>query len=77
MKRPILLTNMGGPSNLDEVSVFLSTMFFELRVKYRDLTQEIGFETYRVAKASNDHPSSVQCISNLYESMKSSEAQKG
>ena len=49
---------------------------FELDVEYREIAQEIGFEEYRVAKAPNDHPSFVKCISNLYESMKSSEDKK-
>jgi ferrochelatase len=43
---------------------------FELDVEYREIADEIGFEEYRVAKAPNDHPSFVQCIADLYESMK-------
>ena len=43
---------------------------YELDVEYREIAEKIGFEEYRVAKAPNDHPSFVKCISNLYESMK-------
>ena len=43
---------------------------FELDVEYREIAEEIGFEDYRVAKAPNDHPSFVKCITNIYESMK-------
>ena len=43
---------------------------FELDVEYREIAEELGFEDYRVAKAPNDHPAFVQCIANLYESMK-------
>jgi ferrochelatase len=43
---------------------------FELDVEYREIAEEIGFEEYRVAKAPNDHPSFVKCITNIYESMK-------
>ena len=45
---------------------------FELDVEYREVAEEIGFEEYRVAKAPNDHPSFVKCITNIYESMKAS-----
>ncbi|HHD79905.1 MAG TPA: ferrochelatase, partial [Epsilonproteobacteria bacterium] len=45
---------------------------FELDVEYREIAQELGFEEYRVAKAPNDHPAFVECITNLYESMKKS-----
>lgn len=43
---------------------------FELDIEYRQIAEEIGFEEYRVAKAPNDHPAFVACISNIYESMK-------
>ncbi|MFC2073445.1 ferrochelatase [Campylobacterota bacterium] len=43
---------------------------FELDVEYREIAEELGFEEYRVAKAPNDHPAFVKCISNIYESMK-------
>ena len=43
---------------------------FELEVEYREIAEEIGFEEYRVAKAPNDHPLFVKCITNIYESMK-------
>ena len=45
---------------------------FELDVEYREIAEEIGFEEYRVAKAPNDHPAFVACISDIYESMKAS-----
>ena len=45
---------------------------FELDVEYRAVAEEIGFEEYRVAKAPNDHPAFVKCITDLYESMKDS-----
>ena len=45
---------------------------FELDVEYREIAEEIGFEEYRVAKAPNDHPMFVKCITNIYESMKAS-----
>lgn len=45
---------------------------FELDVEYREVAEEIGFDEYRVAKAPNDHPSFVKCITNIYESMKAS-----
>ncbi len=43
---------------------------FELDVEYREIAEEIGFDQYRVAKAPNDHPLFVKCITNIYESMK-------
>ena len=43
---------------------------FELDVEYREIADELNFEDYRVAKAPNDHPAFVQCIADLYESMK-------
>jgi ferrochelatase len=43
---------------------------FELEVEYRELAEKLGFEEYRVAKAPNDHPSFVACITNLYKSMR-------
>jgi ferrochelatase len=45
---------------------------FELDVEYREIAEEIGFEEYRVAKAPNDHPLFVKCITNIYENMKAS-----
>ncbi|HEY9129628.1 MAG TPA: ferrochelatase [Sulfurovum sp.] len=45
---------------------------FELDVEYREIAEEIGFEEYRVAKAPNDHPLFVKCITNIYESLKAS-----
>lgn len=49
---------------------------FELDVEYREIAEELGFQEYRVAKAPNDHPEFVKCITNLYENMKKSESQK-
>jgi ferrochelatase len=49
---------------------------FELDVEYREIAEEIGFEEYRVAKAPNDHPAFVKCISSIYESMKLSDTVK-
>jgi len=46
---------------------------FELDVEYREIAEELEFEDYRVAKAPNDHPAFVQCITNLYESMKNTQ----
>ncbi len=43
---------------------------FELEVEYREVAEALGFETYRVAKAPNNHVAFVQCLSSLYESMK-------
>jgi ferrochelatase len=43
---------------------------FELEVEYREIAEDLGFEEYRVSKAPNDHPSFVNCIANMYESMK-------
>jgi len=43
---------------------------FELDVEYKEIANGLGFEQYRVAKAPNDHPDFVDCIANLYESMK-------
>jgi ferrochelatase len=38
---------------------------YELDVEYREIAEEIGFEEYRVAKAPNDHPLFVKCITNI------------
>lgn len=43
---------------------------FELDIEYRELSEKLGFETYKVAKAPNDNTSFVKCIHSLYESMK-------
>jgi protoporphyrin/coproporphyrin ferrochelatase len=43
---------------------------FELDIEYREVAEELGFETYKVAKAPNNHPSFVKCIHSLYEGMK-------
>ena len=40
---------------------------FELDIEYRELSEELGFETYKVAKAPNDNTSFVKCIHSLYE----------
>lgn len=43
---------------------------FELDIEYREIADELGFETYRVAKAPNDHPAFVACLKDLYEGMR-------
>jgi ferrochelatase len=45
---------------------------FELDIEYREIAQSLGFEDYRVAKAPNDHPEFVKCITNIYQNMKAS-----
>ncbi len=42
---------------------------FELEIEYREKAQAMGFETYRVAKAPNDHPLFIQTLEKLYLSM--------
>lgn len=42
---------------------------FELEIEYREKAQAMGFETYRVAKAPNDHPLFIQTLEKLYRSM--------
>lgn len=49
---------------------------FELDVEYREIAEDLDFEEYRVAKAPNDHPAFVDCIRDIYESMKISETNK-
>lgn len=43
---------------------------FELEIEYREKAEEMGFDEYRVAKAPNNHPEFVKCLSNMYENMK-------
>ncbi|MFT7003586.1 MAG: ferrochelatase [Sulfurimonas sp.] len=45
---------------------------FELEIEYREVAEDLGFEEYRVAKAPNNHPEFVKCITNIYENMKAS-----
>jgi len=45
---------------------------FELEIEYREKAEEFGFEEYRVAKAPNNHPEFVKCLTNMYENMKAS-----
>ena len=45
---------------------------FELEIEYREIAEELGLEEYRVAKAPNDHPEFVKCLTNIYEEMKAS-----
>lgn len=45
---------------------------FELEIEYREIAEEIGLEDYRVAKAPNDHPEFIKCLTNIYEDMKAS-----
>jgi len=44
---------------------------FELEIEYREIAEKLGFESYKVAKAPNNHPAFVSALSSLYESMKS------
>ncbi|QOP40389.1 ferrochelatase [Sulfurimonas marina] len=43
---------------------------FELDVEYKEIADELGFDEYRVAKAPNNHPEFVKCITNIYENLK-------
>lgn len=43
---------------------------FELDVEYKEIAEELGFEEYRVAKAPNNHPEFVKCLTNIYENLK-------
>lgn len=43
---------------------------FELDIEYREIADNLGFQTYKVAKAPNDNASFVRCIHSLYEGMK-------
>jgi ferrochelatase len=43
---------------------------FELEIEYREKAEEMGFLDYRVAKAPNNHPEFVKCLTNMYENMK-------
>jgi len=45
---------------------------FELEIEYREKAEEMGFTDYRVAKAPNNHPEFVKCLTNMYENMKAS-----
>ncbi|MGD9970302.1 MAG: ferrochelatase [Sulfuricurvum sp.] len=43
---------------------------FELSIEYAEVAEEIGFESYRVARCPNDHPLFVQSLQELFESMR-------
>lgn len=43
---------------------------FELLVEYKEIADELGFESYRVAKAPNSHPGFVDCLVRQYEELK-------
>jgi ferrochelatase len=43
---------------------------FELEIEYREKAEAMGFIDYRVAKAPNNHPEFVKCLTNMYENMK-------
>lgn len=45
---------------------------FELEVEYREIATTLGFADYRVAKAPNSHPSFVNCLTSIYEGLKTS-----
>ncbi|MEA3314323.1 MAG: ferrochelatase [Campylobacterota bacterium] len=42
----------------------------ELDIEYREVAQELGFEDYRVASAPNNHPIFLECLKDIYESMR-------
>ncbi|MEA3384201.1 MAG: ferrochelatase [Campylobacterota bacterium] len=42
----------------------------ELDIEYREVADELGFEDYRVTKAPNQHPLFLECLKNMYESMR-------
>ena len=43
---------------------------FELDIEYKEIADELNFETYKVAKAPNDHPMFVEALKGIYENMK-------
>jgi ferrochelatase len=43
---------------------------FELEIEYREKAEAMGFLDYRVAKAPNNHPEFIKCLTNMYENMK-------
>ena len=45
---------------------------FELDIEYKEIADELNFETYKVAKAPNDHPMFVEALKGIYEKMKDS-----
>ena len=42
----------------------------ELDIEYKEVAEELGFEDYRVAAAPNHHPLFLECLENLYKSMR-------
>lgn len=42
----------------------------ELDIEYREIAEKLGFEDYRVAKSPNHHPYFIECLKNIYESMR-------
>jgi len=44
---------------------------FELDVEYREVAEELGYESYKVAKAPNDDPAFIDALNNIYEQIKS------
>jgi len=43
---------------------------FELDIEYKEIALDIGLKDYRVAKAPNDNPEFIKCLTNMYEKMK-------
>jgi ferrochelatase len=43
----------------------------ELGIEYREVADELGFEDYRVAKAPNNHPLFLECLTEIYEGIQS------
>lgn len=49
---------------------------FELDVEYREVAEELGFESYKVAKAPNDNPSFIKALEDIYLSIKNLQIEK-
>lgn len=47
-----------------------SETLYELDIEYREIAEELGFESYRVAACPNEHPQFVEALSKLYAKMK-------
>ncbi len=43
---------------------------FELDVEYREVAEELGYESYKVAKAPNDNPEFINALDNIYRRIK-------
>lgn len=42
----------------------------ELDIEYREVAEELGFEDYRVCSVHNHHPMFIECLKDIYQSMK-------